>query len=75
MRMPEDEPANIYALCQPEPSTAHKREAPRRSYVDQISGYLCSNEQIKIHSRRHSQIREEQVRLEKICAAPNQPDR
>ncbi len=42
LRMPNDELVNIYALYQPKPSAAHKWGAPRRNYIDQISGQLFS---------------------------------
>jgi hypothetical protein len=75
LRMPNDEPANIYALYQPKPSTSHKRGASRRNYIDQISGYLCSDKQIKFTTEDIARYAKSRSDWRKCVAAPNQPDR
>jgi hypothetical protein len=67
--------ANIYALYQPKPSTSHKRGAPRRNYIDQISGYLCSDKQIKFTAEDIARYAKSRSDWREFVAAPNQPDR
>ncbi len=74
LRMPIDEPANIYVLYTSNIAPTHRRGAPRKRYLDQISEYLCSDKTIKYNAIEIAEFAKDKKNWRRI-AAPNKPDR
>jgi hypothetical protein len=74
LRMNEKEPANIYALYTSSVAK-NRRGKPRRSYLDQISAYLCSDRQIRLEATEIVKLASDRKAWKKIVIAPHQPDR
>ena len=71
LRMPSDEPANIYALY----TSSHRSEVPSRGYLNQISAYLTSDKRTKLTAEEITKYALTKSSWYKSIAAPKQPDR
>ena len=73
LRMPNDEPANIYALYSS--SSTSLRRRGKRNYIDQISAHLCSDRQVSFTAADIAKYAKDKSRWKKFVVVPKQPDR
>ena len=74
LRMSDNELANIYAIYSSSVAP-NRRGKPKRSYLDQISTYLCADRQIRPDAAEIVKLASDRKNWKKIVAAPKQPDR
>ena len=73
LRMPIDEPANIYALYSSR--IANRRDAKTaHSYVDQIANHLCKDKQLKITADEITRYAQDRLQWSSFVAALKKPD-
>jgi hypothetical protein len=76
LRMPMDEPTNIYALYQSKLSDTHRGSGRlRRTIVDQVSTHLCPDNQVKFSASEIARYARDKSAWKNIVAAPSKPDR
>ncbi len=75
LRMPPDEPANIYALNSSNNTNAQNKGEPKRTYVDQISDCVIQDKMIKLSAKEIIKYAKSKSDWERIVAAPQKPDR
>ena len=71
LRMPNNEPANIYALY----SSSHQSNVPSYGYLNQISASLTSDKKTKLTAKEISKYEMIKSNWNKSIAALNKPDR
>lgn len=77
LRMPSEEPANIYALYTSQVAASHRRGRGNLSFLAQISSYLCSDSRIKLTAAEIAKYAKDKSNWNKLVAAPptRGPDR
>jgi hypothetical protein len=75
LRMPEDEPANIYAIYTSNVGKPKQRGKPKISYYDQIAHYLCPDRKIKLSKDEIRKLAQTRGEWKSFIVAPNRPAR
>ena len=75
LRMPKNEPANIYALYKCEVKTSNRKGRPHSSYLDQISTAISGDKKIKLDAREITELAMDKEGWNKHIVAPNKPGR
>lgn len=75
LRMPSDEPVNIYSLYKSEVKTSNRKGRPRASYLDQISNHLSRDNKIKFDAREIKELAMDKNGWNDRVVAPKKPGR
>ena len=75
LRMPTDEPANMYVLYSSNVADTHRRGRGRQTYTDQVSAYLCRDKKIGFCAAEIAAYAKDKSTWRKLVSAPYQPDR
>jgi hypothetical protein len=79
LRMPADEPSNIYALYTRKERTSEgptrKQGRPKRNYYDQIADYICDMKELKPTPAEIANAAKDRSAWKMIVVAPKKPAR
>ena len=75
LRMPSDEPANIYALYTSNKAVKNRRGPGRQTYINQVSANLNPEQSLRFTADEIAMYAKDKSTWKKLVAAPKQPDR